>query len=121
MYDPPAIHAMVRIPIVLLRARLSLEGLVDVILLCKEVTLDLCIFEELKVSLCMVSVSHNSIAYHSLSTAAQATQLPSVCTNTSSMTFSRLCFQEKPTSQMSALLQMVDPLPPVALAHLVPH
>jgi hypothetical protein len=34
------------------RVRLSLERIVDVVLLRKEVTLDLCVLEELKVTLC---------------------------------------------------------------------
>lgn len=40
-----------------LRIRLSLERLIDVVLLCKEISLDLRILEELKVSLCIAIVS----------------------------------------------------------------
>ena len=105
----------------LLAGRLSLQRIVDVVLLGKEVSLDLCVLEELKVTLCSACVSLRSVMADILRRPCIAATSPkfdlfSFCAHPSSLRNS-----ERPTSQMSTLLQVVDPLPPVALAHLVPH
>jgi hypothetical protein len=101
------------------RLLLFLEGLVDVVLLREEIALDLGILQQLKVSLCGVSVSHLPQRSRIKSASASSSSTPQ-CRIYCSTVLGCIALGIH-TSQRAALLQVVDTLPPVALAHLVPH
>jgi hypothetical protein len=99
-------------------ALLLLVRVVDVVLLREQVSFDLRILQQLEVSFCD--------RYVSLCDAFPSPTAAAMCRLTLASLaqlhiMSRECIVVVHTSKMSALLEMVDALPPIALAHLLPH
>lgn len=91
---------------------------VVVVRLLEQMSLDLGMLEQLKVALCKALVSRVSL-HHDGSLSCR--QIPNPSTGSSrEITDIAKVLLRRLTSQMPTLLQVVDSLPPVALAHLFP-